>query len=194
MTGMPKWPHRNGLKYHDADRNGYVKMVESKPKRPHLYIETSANITFIYIYILLQFTFISLEITSLNITLKTNPHRPIYTSPEYYIENKQHTYMFKNNMNEYYIWKQTETTPFIYHTSSQYNVENKHNIYMFRNNINEYHFENKPKWPHLYINITNNMLKTNITFICLEITSTNITLKTNRNGPICISYLSLDIM
>ena len=67
-------------------------------------------------------------------------------------------------------WRQTHTAPFIYHTSPEYYVENKHHTYMFRNNVKEKYVANKPKRPHLYINIRSNTFKTNITFICLEIT------------------------
>ena len=59
--------------------------VAKKPKRPHLYS-----------------AFIYQEITSTNITLKTNRNGPTYIKP------------YMNNVNEYIVRrKQTETVPFI---------------------------------------------------------------------------------
>ena len=123
---------------------------------------------------------------------------------EYYVENylilwleiaSTNIYMARNYANEYYVenslilWLEIMSTNITLKTNRngpicksilrilRLFISHKNHIYMVRNNVNEYYVENKPKWPHLY--------HTNIIFKWLEIPSTNITMKTNRNGPIC---------
>ena len=95
----PQPPAGPQLKWLKANRNGPIDITH------HPNIKLQTNITFIY-----------LQITSTNITLKTNRKGP-------FISHKNRIYMVRNNVNEYYVENKTETAPFISH---------KHHIYMVR--------------------------------------------------------------